>query len=259
MEEKDNNMECPDCGAVVYFPDGCSELHCNCGAVLISEEQENAELQLAEELSRKWYYSHDKERFGPVPWKKIKNFVENNKLGPNNLIWSRGMEKWEKVSTFPELFECLPEESRQSLEFQNSSHEADKKADSEYEEAEPTGGVKNILQNSGKEAKDDLEPSIEHWGGKYSKGTGTQSGLPATLFLQFCAGLLTALAFANIVAIGITFYVSYHLGQILPSNAIWLILIFGIAAIIFFGISKFVRLACQCAKNIHEIKQKIIS
>lgn len=212
--EKPDRIECPDCGATFELSDEKGELTCECGAILISEEQEQAELLLSEELSRKWYYSRDKQRYGPVPWNRIKKFVSGGKLGPDDLIWSRGMERWRRVRSFKELIASFPEEDRPEL----------------LEEESP-GGVPDVR----------------------SSGGGLPGGNPETFFIRVSAGLLASLSFFLFIGVAVVLYGAFR-RELAPAHATWLSAAFIAGAVLSAGASQMLRLFCDGLQNVLEIK-----
>ncbi len=230
MDQKEK-LECPDCGTVFENRDTNKELICECGAVLISEEQELAEQLLAEELSRKWYYSHDKNRYGPVPWNRIKEFINSRKLGPEDLIWSRGMESWEEIRAFPELIECFPENVRPELKGATAS---------------PVTGSASGLP--------DKSPAAS--AGKVNRKTQPSAGKPATLMIRICSGFLAALGFFQIVAIPAAIYAALE-QRISPHHATWLVAAFISGAVIFTGISQLIKVIHCNFINILDIREQL--
>ena len=231
--ENAEKIECPDCGAALERPDEDGELTCHCGAVLISEEQEYAELMQAEELSRKWYYSRHNQRYGPVPWNRLKRFAGSSRLGPEDLIWSRGMENWQKVRHFPELIDCMPEEQRRSAE-------GGIPLDSSV-----TGGETGIA-----DVNDSVFTDSE-------SGSGESGGdTPASFMIQVSSGLLTALGFFQIFGIAVAAY-AFFARRLSAPHATWLTAAFILGAVLCLGFSQLLRLLCAGYRDLQDIKKKL--
>ncbi len=217
---KKEKFECPDCGAVIENDGECRELACECGAVLISEEQEIAEQLLAESLSRKWYYSRDEKRYGPIPWNRVKKFIGEQKLGADDLIWSRGMESWARVRSFPELLDCFPEEQRPEL-------------------MEPEGMPSDNISVSEPETSERKD-----------------IGCPGTFVIRVCAGLLAAIGFFQIFGIAAVIYAVYRHGVPLH-HATWLVSVLIAGAVIFTGTAQLIRMLCHSSQRICEISDNL--
>ncbi len=225
MEEL-QQTECPDCGNRMEHAADCQELTCRCGAVLISEERELADQLLAEEISRKWYYSVNKQKYGPVPWNRIKALISAQKLGADDLIWSRGMQRWKTVRQFQELIDCFPEGQRPAL-----------KKDEEDDETARF------------EAGDAAAPS--------PRETSTAPGaLTGTYIVQISAGLLTALGLALICGIAVVLYAALA-GDMNSYMATWLAAAFIAGAVLSIGASKLIRLLCDAMQEIHDIREQL--
>ncbi len=233
MNDHLDNMRCPDCAAVIDIPEGCQELRCECGAVLISEEREQAEQVMAEELSRKWYYSHDNQRYGPVPWNKIKTRIKEQKLGADDLIWSQGMQRWEQVRQFDELRECFPEDQRPKPLEKESSR-------SQTEEIFGTEHVKPVVESGADKGKADVE---------------VRQKRPRTFLVNLSAGLLVSLAVAQVLGIIAVIYGLYN-QTIRPDLATWLIAAFIVGAILTSGLSQLMLIICHNSKNISRLKEQ---
>ncbi len=228
MQKSDVN-KCPDCGEVIENTDGQKEISCKCGALLVSEEIEESENLLAEEMSRKWYYSIDRQKYGPVPWNRVKEFIAGEKLRADDLIWSRGMESWTKVRMFPELIECFPEGQRP---------------------APPEPG--QTPASAGDAVRDE--------GAAASPGApaaAPDEELPNTFLIQISAGLLAALAVSQIIGIAVVIYHAWFTGLISAPAATWLIAAFIAGSVLFLGTSQLLRLLCDCAGDIVEIRRRL--
>lgn len=216
--EKNENMRCPDCGAVVdgSGPDR-AEYRCECGAVLISAQQEQAEQVQAEEISRKWYYSRDKRRYGPVPWKRIVKLVTGRQLGPDDLLWSRGMQRWEKVRSFEELRRCFPEDER---------------PEPPEDDTNAPGSQRSACAEG---------PALPE---------------PKTFMIQVSAGLLFASGLFLAIGVLVAVY-SLYTSRISMELTTWIIALFVPGAVFCIGLSQLFRLLCAVAQNIRGIKREL--
>ncbi len=221
---------------MLNHPPDCQELACGCGAVLISEEREQAEMLQAEEISRKWYYSTGKQRYGPVPWNRIKTFVGRQKLGPDDLLWSRGMEQWKKVRQFPELIPCFPEGQRPSPP--------------DGEDTAPAG-ADTLTFPTGEARPGEPDPAPAGIGGDPQHRIR-----PQTFLIQVSAGLLASLGFALIFGIVAVIYalLTEDIGTYL---ATWLIAAFLAGAVLLLGASQMVRLLCACLQDIRKLREQV--
>ena len=51
-----------------------------------------------------WYYARKGERFGPVPWAKVRSLAEQGWLMPGDLIWTPDMSDWQPAASVKGLF-----------------------------------------------------------------------------------------------------------------------------------------------------------
>lgn len=61
-----------------------------------------------EEESHLWYYlDEDHEQIGPVSLLALRELWNRGELELSGYVWSKGMEKWQRVKELPELMEAL--------------------------------------------------------------------------------------------------------------------------------------------------------
>ncbi len=51
-----------------------------------------------------WYYARKGERFGPVPWAKVRALAEQGWLMPGDLVWTPDMSDWQPAASVKGLF-----------------------------------------------------------------------------------------------------------------------------------------------------------
>ena len=51
-----------------------------------------------------WYYAHDGERVGPVPFSAVVAMAGAGTLKPQDLVWNEGMADWSPAANIPNLF-----------------------------------------------------------------------------------------------------------------------------------------------------------
>ena len=51
-----------------------------------------------------WYYARKGERFGPVPWAKVRALAEQGWLMPGDLVWTPGVADWQPAASVKGLF-----------------------------------------------------------------------------------------------------------------------------------------------------------
>ena len=51
-----------------------------------------------------WYYARKGERFGPVPWAKVRALAEQGWLMPGDLVWTPDMPDWQPAASVKGLF-----------------------------------------------------------------------------------------------------------------------------------------------------------
>ncbi len=52
-----------------------------------------------------WYYTRGSKHFGPVPAAELKQLADHGELGPEELVWRKGMEQWIPARRVKGLFE----------------------------------------------------------------------------------------------------------------------------------------------------------
>jgi hypothetical protein len=50
-----------------------------------------------------YYYAKDKDPIGPLSIDEIEDLIKDNKLDSKTLMWSSGMESWDKAKNMDEL------------------------------------------------------------------------------------------------------------------------------------------------------------
>jgi hypothetical protein len=50
-------------------------------------------------VEKKWYYSENKERRGPIMEEQIAGLIINGAISGATLVWTKGMEKWQSAGT----------------------------------------------------------------------------------------------------------------------------------------------------------------
>jgi hypothetical protein len=96
-----NPITCQNCGREVpcEAEQGDQPVRCACGQVVQTDAVDGTQEELsAEDMAGKWFYEADDQRYGPVPLNTLRQFVAEGKLGPDNLLWRRGMDDWTPVS-----------------------------------------------------------------------------------------------------------------------------------------------------------------
>ena len=99
----------------------------------------------------KMYYFLDKDkvRHGPFPFEELVAYD----IQPNTLVWTKGMEKWQKAEDIPEIADFLPEFSEDEI--------YDDEADPESDACEDDTQASDISDASIPKAKNDLGKNSE--------------------------------------------------------------------------------------------------
>ena len=50
-----------------------------------------------------WFYSKGRERSTAITLEQLQQLVAGNEVGPDDLVWTTGMEKWEPAKSIPAL------------------------------------------------------------------------------------------------------------------------------------------------------------
>ncbi len=51
-----------------------------------------------------WFISRENQQFGPYSWNDLKNFVPQNRLFRNDLLWSEELTEWTRAEKIKGLF-----------------------------------------------------------------------------------------------------------------------------------------------------------
>lgn len=70
-------------------------------------------------MNESWYYVQNGERLGPVAQEEIKSKLASSTLGPNDYVWSKGMENWTKIKDIAELAGSNGSIGANELDFRN--------------------------------------------------------------------------------------------------------------------------------------------
>jgi hypothetical protein len=61
----------------------------------------------ADPAARLWYYALDSKEQGPLHIDELRPLWQSGKLGPDTLVWAKGMGEWSQISAVPGLGEVL--------------------------------------------------------------------------------------------------------------------------------------------------------
>jgi hypothetical protein len=98
---EENIVTCESCGREIEYDPAGGEMafDCDCGEAVVIDSGEDSETDLSpEDVAGKWFYEADNQRYGPVPLSRLRQLVAQGRLGPDNLLWRRGMEDWTPAS-----------------------------------------------------------------------------------------------------------------------------------------------------------------
>ncbi len=59
-------------------------------------------------MSKEWFVYLDEKQLGPYTEELLKQYVTENRITPDSLLWSEGMADWQKASTVLDLFPSEP-------------------------------------------------------------------------------------------------------------------------------------------------------
>jgi serine/threonine protein kinase len=51
-----------------------------------------------------WYYTRDRQRYGPIDWEQLRKLAARGALRPNDLVWRRGSPQWLSAVAVPGLY-----------------------------------------------------------------------------------------------------------------------------------------------------------
>ena len=55
-------------------------------------------------MEAQWYFTNQKQRFGPVSSERLKHLASSGRLQPSDLVWKEGMAQWVAASQVTGLF-----------------------------------------------------------------------------------------------------------------------------------------------------------
>lgn len=219
-------ITCQNCGREVLWEpeEGEETVRCVCGQMLrIDEGEEGAEEELsAEDVAGKWFYEADNQRYGPVPLNTLRQFVAEGKLGPDNLLWRRGMEDWTPVTDTPLVADAL----------YSKAH--DEEPTQVYEIPEP--------QHAPAPARTEEEPM--------------ESGEETASLVRALSGLCYLMGGAMVVAVPVLLYFGIE-GRVSALRTVAGTLALAFCAMLFLGAGQLISMLRRMAERLHRIESDL--
>jgi hypothetical protein len=233
-------IECDECGRSLDVESGAVEVRCECGNVMhlpdMGAGSDVEEEVSAEDLARKWYYAHDGERYGPVPLARLKKLVEEGVLSGGSLIWSRGMDTWQRAETISQLRSV----------FTTGKTQPGSSADVESKRVKTAGKHKKPAEPAGKPVPD-LPGEEEISSGARRSGT---------FFISMVGGLSTALGVFLLFAGSLITY--FHFVEEIKFEQITLILIsLFVGALLLLGFGNGMVMLANLRREVDSLQAKV--
>jgi Leucine-rich repeat (LRR) protein len=72
-------------------------------------------------MAKDWFYAKDGERLGPISESKLRSLISEREIGPNNLVWTDGLEEWKAADDIPGLLASPQRHGEQAYKVQAQS------------------------------------------------------------------------------------------------------------------------------------------
>jgi hypothetical protein len=232
-------IECDECGRSLDVESGAVEVRCECGNVMhlpdMGAGSDVEEEVSAEDLARKWYYAHDGERYGPVPLARLKKLVEEGVLSAGSLIWSRGMDTWQRAETISQLgsvFTTGKTQPKLSADVESKVKVAEKH----------------------KEPADTAGKPVPDLPGEEEVSSGTKGS--GTFFISVVGGLSTALGVFLLFACGLIAY--FHFVEGIKFEQLTLILVsLLVGALLLLGFGNGMVMLANLRREVDSLQAKV--